>query len=363
MTASARMDQAVSSERDRFLDLLRALSVLRVVALHMFLRPPLVYLPWIQWLYPGMPEIFFVSGSLIGPGLDKRPPRKVVLSRLRRVVPPYIPYAMAAMAVMAVTDRRSTAAAASFTGRHLLSFLVPLTRPEGSTTRVILWGHLWFVTAFIWLILLSPLLWWLAKRVGAVLMLVPLLGFATCVYLEKRHQIGLGEEFWATSQFGTYYVLGMVRSAGRLPKLRPRVWAAMAAATMGAGLLVALVIEPIADKRPHELYSSRTAYLFVGTAWLCAAIAAHGPLSRWASRHRLRFLEACTQRTFTMYLWGPAADAVSVSVAKRLLPNKWQAISVHITVSMLTLIVAVLAWGWVEDLAARRKPRLVPALG
>lgn len=351
---------AVSSERDRFLDLLRGLSVLRVVALHLFSRPPVVYLPWIQWLYPGMPEIFFVSGSLIGPALDRRPAFTVVRARLRRVLPPYVPYALAVVAVMAVTDHRSVGAGASFTARQALSFAIPWVRPQGSDTRVILWGHLWFVTAFLWLIVLSPLLWWLAKKIGVALLLLPLAGFVTCVYLEKRHGIGLGEEFWATSQFGTYFVLGLVRSAGRLPKFRPAVWATFAALSMATGALVALVIEPVSHKAVKELYTSRTAYLFVGTAWLCAAIAAHGPISRWASHHRLRFLQACTQRTFTMYLWGPAADAVSVSVAKRLLPHKAAAITVHIGLSMMALATAVLVFGWIEDLAARRPARLVP---
>ena len=63
-----------------------------------------------------------------------------------------------------------------------------------------------------------------------------------------------------------------------------------------------------------------------------------------------------------MYLWGPAADAVSVTVAKRLLPHKWAAISVHIALSFTALTVAVLALGWIEDLAANRPPRLLPGV-
>ena len=346
--------------RDRFLDLLRGLSVLRVVALHLFTRPPVVYLPWIQWLYPGMPEIFFVSGSLIGPTLMKRRASVVVRGRLRRIVPPYVPYAIAIMVVMAITDRRTPDTSGSFTARQALWFLVPFNRPEGSTTRVILWGHLWFITAFLWLIVAAPLLWWLVRRVGALVLSVPLLGFVLCVYAEKKTQLRVSEEFWVVSQFGTFFVLGMVRSAGRLPNWRPRVWAALSGTFMVIGVAVAFVIEPISRKPVNEMYSSRTAYLFVGAAWLCAALAAHGPLSRWADRHRLAFLQACTQRTFTMYLWGPAADAVSVTVAKRLLPLKAAAISVHITLSFLALGAAVLALGWIEDLAAGRKGRLIP---
>ena len=140
--------------------------MVRVVALHLFTRPPVVYLPWIQWLYPGMPEIFFVSGSLIGPALARRRASTVVRARLRRVIPPYLPYAVAIMAVMVITDLRTTNITGRFTAHQALWFVFPFNRPEGSTTRVILWGHLWFITAFLWLIVLSPVLWWLAKRIG-----------------------------------------------------------------------------------------------------------------------------------------------------------------------------------------------------
>jgi peptidoglycan/LPS O-acetylase OafA/YrhL len=346
--------------RDDFLDLLRALSVLRVVLLHLVTRPPVVYLPWIQWIYPGMPEIFFVSGSLMVPSLMRRRSSVVVRARLRRVFPPYVPYACIVVLVMWVTDRRTVAVNASFRLRQAMWFVFPWVRPQGSVTRVILWGHLWFVSAFLWLIVLSPLLWWCVKRAGALMLVVPLLGFSACVWFEKLHHVGVREEFWSLSQFGFCFLLGMVRAAGKFPNWRPFIWVSLAAVCCSIGVVIAVVVEPIANKPVKELYASRSAYLFLGTAWLFAAIAAHGPLTRFAREHRLRFLRACTKRTFTLYLWGPAADAVSVSIAKRLLPHQAAAIFVHVTVSMLVLAVIVVAVGWIEDVAARRPPRLLP---
>ena len=69
---------ALASQRDSFLDLLRAVSICRVVLLHTLLRPPVVYLPWVMWIYPGMPEVFFVSGAVTAQMLSRRPARQVI---------------------------------------------------------------------------------------------------------------------------------------------------------------------------------------------------------------------------------------------------------------------------------------------
>jgi hypothetical protein len=48
-------------------------------------------------------------------------------------------------------------------------------------------------------------------------------------------------------------------------------------------------------------------------------------------------------------------------VAKQLLPNRWIAVPIYLIVSLLSLGVAVLALGWLEDLGARRLLQLLPA--
>jgi peptidoglycan-N-acetylglucosamine deacetylase len=153
--------------RDRFLDLLRLVSVLRVVALHTASKPPVIYLPWIQWIFPGMPEVFFVSGAVTAAALRKRGAAGVVAKRLRRLLPPYYVYAAAALAVMYITDARSTEPDASLDRGDWLSFLLPVVRPTGSVDRVVLWGHLWFLTSFLWVLTLSPLLHWLYRKANS----------------------------------------------------------------------------------------------------------------------------------------------------------------------------------------------------
>jgi peptidoglycan-N-acetylglucosamine deacetylase len=366
LTMSSAPPERTSASHDSFLELLRNVSVLRVVFLHLVLRPTLIYFPWVQWIYPGMPEIFFVAGTLAAVSIQRRTAQRVIPDRLRRVLIPFALYVPIALLVMAITDRRSDLPDATLSARNIRSFVFPLFTPVGSTTRVVLWSHLWFVTVFIWLILLTPVLVKLVQRIGSVTIGVPLTIFASCVAVDKLTDFRVPSEVLNTSQFGTFYVLGLIGGYAKLGRLTPgregasRHWLSLAALFGCCGALVALVIEPITERRPAELYSSKSAYLFIGSAWLALALAFHERLSAWVKRHPLSWLRACTQRTFTLYLWGLPASAVGGSVAKRLLPNRWLAVPVYLFVSLVALSVAVLVVGWVEDLSARRKPRLIP---
>lgn len=369
----------MSSERppdqhDSFLELLRNVSVLRVVLLHLVLRPPLVYLPWIQWIYPGMPEIFFVSGALAAASISRRGPVQVTIRRLRRVLLPYGVYAVVALISMTVTDGRSPDPAARLSWRGVLSFVFPLTEPTGSKTRAILWSHLWFVTVFLWLVLLTPLLLRATRHVGVFVVALPLLAVAGAVFGRQVMHWNVPSEIGLVGQFGTYYAMGLLwaqRKLGGTPlstnrttqltnKRHSRRWLVAALVCGAGGVVVGTIIEPIRNKRPPELYSSRSAYLLVGLAWLALALAFHEPLSNWTRRHRYRWLQACTQRTFTLYLWGLPADSIGVAVAKRLLPNRWLAVPVYVLVSLVALSAALIAVGWVEDVSAGRRPRLLP---
>jgi peptidoglycan-N-acetylglucosamine deacetylase len=277
-------------------------------------------------------------------------------------------YSPLALLAMVITDRRSVAPGSTLSVRSVATFVVPVFTPTGSSNRVILWSHLWFVTVFIWLIVLTPVLVRVVQRVGALTLLIPLVVFASCIALQKRSVWHVPTEVLNTSQFGTFYVLGLLAGYGRLGVFTPgktgssRPWLAVAAICAALGTMIALFIEPINRRRPAELYSSKSAYLFVGAAWLALALAFHQPLSEWVKRRPARFLRACTQRTFTLYLWGLPADAIGTAVAKPLLPNRWLAVPVYVGVSLGALALAVVAVGWIEDVSARRKPQLFPAL-
>ena len=353
-----------AKSRDRFLDLLRLVSVLRVVALHTASKPPVIYLPWIQWIFPGMPEVFFVSGAVTAAALRERGAAGVVVKRLRRLLPPYYVYAAAALAVMYITDARSSAPDASLDRGDWLSFLLPVVRPTGSVTRVVLWGHLWFLTSFLWVLTLSPILHWLYRKAKLGSLLVHLLAFALVVGAQKFGWFPVRSEYIDIAMFGWFFQLGFAYDDVTLQRLDPPKHVAMGIGLLAIGWLVAERIEPIWRKspgspKPNELYSSSTAHFLVGAGWMFLAFAARAPITNWLSRHRARAVDAVTQRTYTWCIWGPAANAVAMAASRKIGGSEGN-LAVYLAGTGATLLTLVVLFGWIEDWASSRKPRLFP---
>ena len=353
------MVQRVLRERDRFLDLLRLIAVVRVVALHTCTKPPVVYLPWIQWIFPGMAEVFFVSGVVTAASLLERGSFSVVRTRMRRLLPPYYAYAVVAVAVMAVTDYRSPSPDAKLRRGDVLSFLVPIVRPTGSVTRVVLWGHLWFLTTFLWVLALAPLTFWLHRRLRAWSLFVPAAGFAVTVWAQKLGGFHVREDFFNIAMFGWFFQLGYLYRDGLLQRQRPVVLGGIGLVLFGCGWLVAERIEPVWKTPVNELYTSPTAHFLIGAAWMLGVLALRAPISTWLSTRRLRLLDVVTQRTYTLFIWGPAANAVAMA-ASRKVGGAQGNLPLYLSVTAVALVVLVLMFGWIEDIASRRSPCLLP---
>src|SRR5436190_19247245 len=68
--------------RNRYLDLLRAAAIVRVIVYHLF------GWPWLSIVLPAMGIMFALAGSLTAASLDRKGAAGVVTSRLRRLLPP-----------------------------------------------------------------------------------------------------------------------------------------------------------------------------------------------------------------------------------------------------------------------------------
>ena len=358
MNANDRAQSAPA--RDSFLDVLRAVSICRVVLLHTLLRPPTVYLPWVMWIYPGMPEVFFVSGAVTAQMLSRRRAGEVVVRRIRRIALPYAWFAACALFVMITTDVRSDDSGASFPWTRVWHWAVPLLAPTGSRDRVFLWGQLWYVGAFLWLVLAAAGLLWLHRRVGAWCALVPLAGFACTQWLTKIHGVVVDEAIITAFQFGIFFALGP--SYAHIRQWRSRSLVALGCVFAGSGALTAFVIEPIRDKGTQELYASRSAHLLIGAAWMLLALAARAPIERWIERRRgavNAVVGRINQRTFTLYLWGLPANAVANSVSRRI-DGQLLRLVAYLGTTAVVLLAFVVCFGQLEDIAARRRRRWLP---
>ena len=142
-----------SADRDRWIDLLRALALVRVVVYHSF------SLAWLPLVFPSLPVMFALAGSLVAGSLDRSGvnPWPVTGRRLRRLPPPV--WALGVVAVPLMLWMGWTWDAARGLGepldwRTLALWVVPVAEPAGSA-----WGHdwsepLWYLATYLWLLLL-----------------------------------------------------------------------------------------------------------------------------------------------------------------------------------------------------------------
>ncbi len=89
--------------RETFLDVVRAVAIIRVVAWHTFGAAAITY------FVAAMPAMFFVTGSLLAKSLRRRPPKTVLVDRFRRLLVPLWAFALVAWLAMAVAARNQGA--------------------------------------------------------------------------------------------------------------------------------------------------------------------------------------------------------------------------------------------------------------
>ena len=102
--------------RNRYLDLLRAAAIVRVIVYHLF------GWPWLSILLPAMGIMFALAGSLTAASLDKRGAGQVITSRLRRLLPPLWLLAAVAVPAMLAAGWAQEQAASTRSASHRLAF-------------------------------------------------------------------------------------------------------------------------------------------------------------------------------------------------------------------------------------------------
>ncbi|MEU6813051.1 acyltransferase [Streptomyces sp. NPDC046831] len=365
--------------RDRYLDLLRTLALLRVVLYHLF------GWAWLTVLFPSMGVMFALAGSLMARSLD-RPAASVIRSRVRRLLPPLWAFAAVVLALMFAggwnpaddPDHGGTWGLLS-----LFDYVVPVGAPPypahlGSPSGLLesTWaedaaGPLWYLRAYLWFVLASPLLLRAFRRAPwATLAVPPALAAVVGTGLVTIP----GETGNAVTDFAVYggcWVLGFAHHEGVLARI-PRY-----AAVSGAALLMAFGLwwasghpgpEGL-DLNDIPLAQATFSFGFVvillqySPSWRELP----GRLRRWE-----RLVTLSNNRAVTLYLWHNLLIAATVPLldqAYRLpfLSGAEGAAELDAAYPVLALVLvwpliglAVLAFGWIEDVAAGRRPRLWP---
>ena len=357
---SAPVPESELRGREGFLDILRAIALIRVVFWHAFGAAVITY------VVSAVPAMFFVTGSLLASSLDRHGARATLVDRFRRLFVPLWAFGASAWVVMALAAHRSPGADTALPLHRALWWILPLEDPKGSVWEAgWLSAPLWYMRVLTWLLLASPLLRRLTRaRPATVAAMLAAMVFALdrVALVAPAQQAGFRRGVWLLGDFalyGLFLVGGFCHRDGRFAGISPRRFLLMATGA-GAAAALWLTTQPTPGRVVND---SHPAHLLVGAMWLLLAMATQRQLGWLAQRRGIaRIVRFLTRRSLTIYLWHSAAIVLAYHALDRLQPNFPKSESVVAIVAIvggLTLI-AVLGVGWIEDLAGRRSPLIWP---
>ncbi|HEY9437384.1 MAG TPA: acyltransferase [Streptomyces sp.] len=361
--------------RDRYLDLLRAIALARVVVFHLF------GWAWLTVLFPSMGVMFALAGSLMARSLA-RPAWSVIRSRIRRLLPPMWAFALIVVPVMFAMGWKPVREEGLWWFIKLGCYIFPLGSPpypwesgsEGGWLESS-WadqaaGPLWYIRAYLWFVLASPLLLKAFRKVPWVTLLAPI-GLTAVIGTGLVTVPGeFGEGLVDFAVFGACWIVGFAHNDGLLQKLPRYLVVSVSAITMGFALWWAAGHLTSEGWNLDEIPLSQATW----SLGFCTILLAYSPswqklpgrLAKWDSTITL-----ANNRAVTIYLWHNALLMATAPIINELWDIPWFGDTFNayldkgyngiVLILVWPLIgLAILALGWIEDLAAKRKPRLWP---
>ncbi len=341
--------------REGFLDAVRAIATIRVVLWHAFGAPAL------SFVVASMPTMFFVAGSLLASSLDRRSFRQVLRDRVRRLLIPFWLFGAFTWTVLAISRARVGGQATAISPTQLFSWFLPLVDPKGSAWEGgWLSQPLWYLRAFLWLLLVAPLLRGALRYYGKRVFLVPVVVVFVMDQLVRRQFTGLGFQTWRwyVGDFALYSIflmIGFMHRDGTFKKMRQHVrveWLIIAASAAA----VWCVTQPLIGNVVNNSYP---AHLLVGMAWLLLFLCAESLLAKTTELPRIgTIISWLTSRSLTVYLWHTTAIVSADFILDRIAPTASRLFVIPLIAIIIPLFAAIV--GWAEDMAASRPPRLWP---
>ncbi|MFI9784348.1 acyltransferase [Kitasatospora sp. NPDC051984] len=365
--------------RDRYLDLLRAMALVRVVLYHHF------EWFWLPLVFPSMGVMFALAGSLMTRSLS-RPALSVIRGRLRRLLPPMWLFGAVVVTLQVLdgggpdSDGHST-----WWWAKLAFWVLPLSTPPYATELHGFGGHLetgwasqlvvplWYLRAYLWYVLLSPLMLKALRRFPVVTLFAPLALVIVMNAFFAGQDVVWGR-VWETvndfAMFGSCWILGMAHQEGLLRRIPQYVLPSIAPLIMVAGFWY-LQTRPVDPSQPADIELWPIAQALWSFGFVALLLHISPSWEQWPARLERwnGLVSLLNSRAVTVYLWHVPALVLAFPLIdplwnvdyfyehlRWLLTSQWFSLLVAIPL----LAVLVMALGWVEDLAAKRRPRLFP---
>ncbi|MFI6660132.1 acyltransferase [Streptomyces sp. NPDC050523] len=365
--------------RDRYLDLLRSIALVRVVVYHLF------GWAWLSVLFPSMGVMFALAGSLMARSLS-RPAASVIRGRLRRLLPPLWAFSAVVLVMMfagGYNPVQDPDTGGTWGIVDLVNYIVPIGAPPypwhlGSKSGLLedSWavqacGPLWYLRAYLWFVVASPLLLWAFRRVPWATLLAPL-GLTAVVGTGLVSIPGeTGNAITDFTVYGGCWVLGFAHHEGMLQRIPRYVAVSCATLVMAFGLWWASGhLGPDGwDLNDIPLAQATWSFGFVvillqySPSWQELP----GRLAKWD-----KLVTLANNRAVTIYLWHNLLIMATVPIIDQAynLPfmQSERASATLDSTYMLWMFVlvwpliglAIISFGWIEDIAAKRSPRLWP---
>lgn len=358
--------------RDRYLDLLRTVALVRVVAYHTFGGV------FFSFLFPSMGVMFALAGSLMARSLN-RPAGDVIKSRTRRLLIPLWVYSVTIIVLLFLHGWRP---GQQGTGSvlHLLLWFLPIADPiypqtagDGTGLLYDSWSAqtgmiLWYVRAYFWFMLLSPLLLKMYRARPLRTLLAPLV---LMVLLAPGFVPLPGATAQTLTDFAVYgscWMLGFAYHDGHLRRVPHWIVFTAGPAVMALGVWWAATHPTQLGWDLNEIPLAQALWSFGFTAMLFRISPNWQVLPR-PLRFLDRFVTLTNNRAMTIYLWHNLLLVLTVPLINPLysVGPLWETVPWLLSSPWLQFVLVwlmlggvFLAVGWTEDVAARRRPRPWP---
>jgi peptidoglycan/LPS O-acetylase OafA/YrhL len=346
-------------QRDRYIDFLRTFALIRVMTYHTF------DWAWLPMAFPSMGIMFALGGGLVAASLDRAgSARSFWRKRVRRLLPPFWVFGAVVLAAMFAVGWRVESSYHSFDWSTAWLWLLPLSDPPYSADAFDWVVPLWYIRVYLWFILLSPAMLWLFRRwplrmmaIPPVVLIVTVLGL---VELGGRTYDNIVE----LSIYACCWMIGFAHHDGKLRRLPLKRTLAVGVALLGIGLWYAFT-----HQEQYGTYNIDDVPLANMPYCLGAVLILLRIYPKFTWLDRLPTLGAIVSlfnsRAMTIYLWGNVAIAMAPVVLAYTPIAGWdtddaRGMVVEYLTAWALIFLAVLAVGWVEDVAAARRPRLLP---